>query len=81
MTVYIGVDFHARKWMLSYLTTEDGEIQQIALLHEQDDVRGFYVQWERHGQNKGQLTTRAARLRVHLETSWTTRLWLCDAGA
>ncbi len=81
MTVYIGVDFHARKWMLSYLTTEDGEIQQIALLHEQDDVRGFYVQWDRHGQNKGQLTTRAARLRVHLETSWTTRLWLCDAGA
>ena len=40
MTVYIGVDFHARKQMLSYLTTEDGEIQQIELLHEQDDVRG-----------------------------------------
>ena len=45
MTVYIGVDFHARKQMLSYLTTEDGEIQQIELLHEQDDVRGFYAQW------------------------------------
>jgi transposase len=43
MTVYIGVDFHARKQMLSYLTTEDGEIQQIELLHEQDDVRAFYA--------------------------------------
>jgi hypothetical protein len=44
MTVYIGVDSHARKQMLSYLTTEDGEIQQIELLHEQDDVRVFYAQ-------------------------------------
>src|SRR5260370_9575076 len=50
MTVYIGVDFHARKQMLSYLTTEDGEIQQIELLHEEDDVRAFYVQLRSLGQ-------------------------------
>ena len=43
MTVYIGVDFHARKQTLSYLTTEDGEVQQVELVHEQDDVRGFYA--------------------------------------
>src|SRR3977135_2856271 len=49
MTVYIGVDFHARKQMLSYLTTEDGEIQQKELLHEQDDVRGFYAQLRSKG--------------------------------
>jgi len=49
MTVYIGVDFHARKQMLSYLTTEDGEIQQIELLHEQDDIRGFYAQLRSQG--------------------------------
>jgi hypothetical protein len=46
MTGHIGVDFHARKQMLSYLTTEDGEIQQIELVHEQDDVGGFYGQSE-----------------------------------
>ena len=28
MTVYIGVDFHARQQTTSYLTTEDGEIQR-----------------------------------------------------
>ena len=49
MTVYIGVDFHARKQMLSYLTTEDGEVQQIELLHEQDDVRGFYARLQSQG--------------------------------
>src|SRR5882762_11798168 len=49
MPVYIGVDFHARKQMLSYLTTEDGETQQKELVHEQDDVRGFYGQLRRSG--------------------------------
>jgi transposase len=46
MTVYIGVDFHARQQTLSYLTTEDGEIQQLVLPH--DDltvVRAFYEQF------------------------------------
>lgn len=45
MRVYIGVDFHARKQTVSYLTTEDGEIRQLELDHEKDDVRGFYVQF------------------------------------
>lgn len=45
-TVYIGVDFHARKQTISYLTTEDGEIQQLELEHEKDDVRAFYSQFE-----------------------------------
>ena len=46
MTVYIGVDFHARKQTISYLTTEDGEIQQLELHHERDDIRAFYAQFQ-----------------------------------
>ena len=46
MTVYIGVDFHARKQTISYLTTEDGEIQQLELQHERDDIRAFYAQFQ-----------------------------------
>lgn len=34
MTVYCGVDFHARKQTLCYLTTEDGELKQLELPHE-----------------------------------------------
>ncbi|HLN96926.1 MAG TPA: IS110 family transposase [Pyrinomonadaceae bacterium] len=46
MTVYIGVDFHARQQTISYLTTEDGEIQQLVLLHEDPaKVRAFYEQF------------------------------------
>jgi putative AlgH/UPF0301 family transcriptional regulator len=45
MTVYIGVDFHARKQTASYLTTEDGEIQQVELEHEKEVVRAFYEQF------------------------------------
>src|SRR3984893_12819352 len=45
MTVYIGVDFHARKQTISYLTTEDGEIRQLELDHEKDDIRAFYAQF------------------------------------
>lgn len=46
MTVYIGVDFHARQQTISYLTTEDGEIQQLVLQHEDPAVvRAFYVQF------------------------------------
>src|SRR5205807_841666 len=43
MTVYCGVDFHARKQTISYLTIEDAEVQQTELHHEQDDIRGFYA--------------------------------------
>lgn len=45
MTLYCGVDFHARVQTVSYLTTEDGEVHQIELHHEKDDVRGFYAQF------------------------------------
>lgn len=46
MTVYIGVDFHARAQTISYLTTEDGEIQRLELDHgKPDEVRSFYQQF------------------------------------
>ena len=46
MAVYIGVDFHARQQTISYLTTEDGEIKQLVLLHEDPaKVRDFYEQF------------------------------------
>ena len=47
MTVYIGVDFHARKQTISYLTTEDGEIKHLELDHSQPAVvREFYQQFQ-----------------------------------
>jgi len=46
MTVYIGVDFHARQQTVSYLTTEDGEIKRQQLDHGQPaEVRRFYGQF------------------------------------
>ena len=46
MPVYIGVDFHARQQTVSYLTSEDGEIKQQQLSHEQPaEVRRFYEQF------------------------------------
>src|SRR5713226_7540724 len=46
MTVYIGVDFHARAQTISYLTTEDGEIRRLELDHGQpNEVRSFYQQF------------------------------------
>ena len=44
MTLYIGVDIHARQQTLSYLDTEDGTTGQVELQHERDDVKGFYRQ-------------------------------------
>jgi hypothetical protein len=46
MTVYIGVDIHARQQTLSYLNTSDGTTGQVVLDHERDDVREFYSQFE-----------------------------------
>jgi hypothetical protein len=40
MTLYIGVDIHARQQTLSYLDTEDGTTGQVELNHERDDVKG-----------------------------------------
>ena len=45
MTLYIGVDIHARQQTLSYLETEDGTTGQLELQHERDDVKGFYSQF------------------------------------
>lgn len=46
MTVYIGVDFHARQQTISYLTTEDGEVRRLQVDHGQpDEVRRFYRQF------------------------------------
>ena len=46
MTVYIGVDFHARQQTISYLTTEEGTIQHLVLLHNDPAaVRAFYAQF------------------------------------
>jgi len=46
MTVYIGVDFHARQQTISYLTTEDGEIRRLQLEHGQPEtIRAFYEQF------------------------------------
>ena len=49
MTVYIGVDFHARKQTVSYLTTEDGEIKQTELQHDLEEMRGFYAELRKVG--------------------------------
>jgi transposase len=46
MTVYCGVDFHARQQTIDYLDTVDGEIHQCTLRHQEDDVRGFYAQFK-----------------------------------
>jgi transposase len=42
MTLYIGVDIHARQQTLSYLDTNDGTTGQEELSHERDDIREFY---------------------------------------
>ena len=46
MTLYIGVDIHARQQTVSYLDTEDGTLGQQELQHEGDDVRAFYSQFK-----------------------------------
>jgi hypothetical protein len=45
MTLYIGVDIHAREQTVSYVDTEDGSMGQQELHHERDDIRGFYSQF------------------------------------
>jgi transposase len=46
MTLYIGVDIHARQQTVSYLDTEDGTTGQLEVQHEGDDVKGFYSQFQ-----------------------------------
>ncbi|HEV2764048.1 MAG TPA: hypothetical protein VGV38_13780 [Pyrinomonadaceae bacterium] len=42
MTIYCGVDFHARQQTVCYCDTADGETQLAELDHQADDVRGCY---------------------------------------
>ena len=46
MTLYIGVDIHARQQTVSYLDTSDGTTGVVALSHERDDIKGYYSQFE-----------------------------------
>jgi transposase len=45
MTLYIGVDIHARQQTVSWLDTADGTISQVQLDHERDNIKGFYSQF------------------------------------
>jgi transposase len=45
MSVYLGVDFHARTQTVCWCDEADGLIHQRTLDHQQDDVRGFYMQF------------------------------------
>lgn len=47
MTVYMGVDFHARVQTVCWCDLADGEIHIRELHHQEDDVRGFYAQFTR----------------------------------
>lgn len=46
MTLYIGVDIHARQQTLSYLDSSDGTTGIVELSHERDDIKGFYSQFQ-----------------------------------
>jgi len=46
MTLYIGVDIHARQQTVSYLDLSDGTTGQRELSHERDDIKGFYSQFQ-----------------------------------
>ena len=47
MTIYCGVDFHARQQVVNWCRTADGEVHQRQLLHKSpDEVRQFYSQFE-----------------------------------
>jgi transposase len=46
MTLYIGVDIHARQQTLSYLDTSDGTTGIVELSHERDDIKGYYSQFQ-----------------------------------
>ncbi len=45
MTLYIGVDVHARQQTVSYLDSEDESVGQQELHRERDDIRAFYSQF------------------------------------
>jgi len=45
MTVYIGVDLHARQQTLAFVDTANGEIKCRELFHQRDNVTAFYQQF------------------------------------
>jgi transposase len=45
MSVYLGVDFHARTQTVCWCDQADGLVHLRTLDHEHDDVRGFYTQF------------------------------------
>lgn len=42
LTIYCGVDFHARQQTVAYCDTSDGEIHLKELAHQTDNIRDFY---------------------------------------
>ena len=42
MTIYGGVDFHARQRTVCYCDTAGGESRLAELRHDRDDIRSFY---------------------------------------
>jgi transposase len=47
MTIYFGVDFHARQQFIKWCDTADGEIHEEQLLHQAPEkVREFYAQFK-----------------------------------
>ncbi len=47
MTIYCGVDFHARQQFIMWCDTADGEIHELQLSHRvPDEVREFYAQFK-----------------------------------
>jgi transposase len=46
MTIYCGVDFHARVQTVSYCDSDHGEIHTLDLHHQTDDLLGFYSQFK-----------------------------------
>ena len=45
MTVYCGVDLHARQQTVCYCDTADGALHLSELEHEGESVRGFYYRF------------------------------------
>jgi hypothetical protein len=42
MTIYCGVDFHARQQTTCYCDAADGQVHLKGLRHEGEDTRAFY---------------------------------------
>lgn len=45
MSIYCGMDFHARQQTVCYFDTADREVRLQELRHDRDDIRGFYSQF------------------------------------